>query len=395
MEKIIKLSDGIVTIVNQNDPNILNDLCYYLLNNNLYKCVRGIVLSNCEIGIFPDMTFLVNLEAICIEKCVIDEFNFDFLPTKCKKVMIPNNNLTCKQLLISHHSSVVEINVTKNLLTNFNSIYFPKLTTLICDENNIIQFNDYNFLQLSNISIMKNNLAKVVFNNYYNTICASKNRLTSLNTTILGGVKYLNLSHNSLTKMIGKNLAGLEVIDVSHNKITKIKLPKTIKKAKLDNNLISDFCGVYNNLISIDLSRNNLISIPYFMEAKNITVNLDSNCISNINQLDKCCLTPIKNLSIMNNPIKTNSKEIYEIMFLKYGIEIDYNINITHHNNITRITRVQPRSPIVRPNVPAPISHNTTYAHVAKGSHPTTYWRVPVLITFNPNVIPLGAPVVM
>lgn len=241
-----------------------------------------------------------------------------------------------------------------DLTLNYDISFLESKKTLISSLTNIIG-SDENWDKVNNLNISNKNLESLIGLNEFLPCLVNLNLKSNKITNFDGiplNIKELNLSRNLICDHLSNisNFKNLSSIDLSFNKISRMDSfdnLKFLKKLNLSNNKIKKLSNLnnveilnlsnnqlngvldfknfeFNNLIELNLSKNNLNLIKNLNSIKNLKIlKVNNNNLKNLNKLN----STLHHLELVGNSIKLNLGSNDELIFLK-NLHIDGNINL-------------------------------------------------------------------
>ena len=180
------------------------------------------------------------------------------------------------QLSDDEISQCTNFDVCEKGITNLKGIeYFPKLTTLRCNQNNLSSLDLRNNTALTHLSCSDNNLSSLDVSN---------------NTALV----YLDYKNNNISSLDLSNNTTMMYLDCTNNNISSLDL---------SNNTLTYLDCKNNNLNSLDLSNNTTMT---YLDCKN----------NNLNSLDLSNNTALVYLDCTNNNL--NSLDVSKPLNLQY-----------------------------------------------------------------------------
>ncbi|XP_045475685.1 toll-like receptor 7 [Harmonia axyridis] len=249
--------------------NLPNLLVLELENNNLTKISRGIFNS------LPELEFL-NLSHNSIaeieEDCFHGSSNIEILDLSFNKIItIPEN--------IFQHQRLKTLNISNNLLANFDGQKIPELKTVILDNNHLEKFPSFSGSSITHLSIKFNFITSFNVTDLPTSLemfLIGNNRIHHLDQysfNLASSLRILDMSNNFLGEFnpeILINLDELEILDISGNDMKTINtklfiILKSLRSINLGKNNITTLPkGVFqhlSNLINLEFSENNITYI--------------------------------------------------------------------------------------------------------------------------------------
>lgn len=229
-------------------------------------------------------------------------FYFDFSKQPCIKMFDGSNWQTVKNLIYDEGIITIDENTDNKTDDDINldeAPVYQSLKRALADSDNVYILD----ISSSYLYSIPQDIKKL---SNLRILSITDNNLTSLPKDIceLPKISIIRAENNQITKLpenIG-NLLSLEELSLSNNKITSLPASfyklKNLKLLKLDNNELNNFedFSEFKQLITCDLSNNNIHKLPD---------NIDS-------------LKSIVSLDISGNPISSLPPSIYKLKKLQY-----------------------------------------------------------------------------
>lgn len=303
----------------------------------------------------------------------IDDKNF---PDKIFRDYVYNNFDLDKDYALSDDecSAVTSISMYSKGVADITGVaYFPNLTALVMNENQLTSVDLSNNTKVKKIYLQSNKLTSINISglSQLTDLNLDNNQLTSVNLSTCTALSTLSLSSNQIASVDLSSLTSLTSLQINNNKLTSLNTSKNLKLATLEcaynyslgyisvshlANLTRLYCagcglksidvskltklevldcGMNTELTKLDVSKNVKLKELYCNYGKLTSMDFSNNPLMETISLPCNALTSIK---INNCP---NLKKLYLGANLLKSVDISNNMNIylllVDHNMLSSI----------------------------------------------------------
>ena len=294
-----------------------------------------------DVTTLQGIEYLTNLKAIVLSN--VKQENLDFSYNKLLEVLLVNINdnhhtfqKTTKSLNLSQNTMLRELSVTlASEDSNLDYSHLNNLNTIVITDSKIRSIILPN--NLRKVDLARNHITDIDLSHHHNLehLRLQQNPLHQIDIKTLNNLKYLNL-HNTLINQsldLSKNVkleelylgldgGKIENLDLSNNpNLTNLYVRSQLKKINLNNNHnLKELRLSYNNLETLDLSKNLVLDNPY----------LDGNHIANLKIPNHITGGSVQTVKFK---VKKNSYQELPLLLNDNKVYLNNSINFTRNGD--------------------------------------------------------------
>jgi hypothetical protein len=250
----------------------------------LYICILGIQITKAQNIIFTDNTFKNVLVSI--------------LPSHNKAFNLQNQSVRIDtnqdgEIQINEAQNIKFLNIDNSNITNLSGLeHFTKMKFLNLTANLVSQFNFPSLIDLEYLSASNNQISSINLSYYSKlySIGIDNNPIAQVDVSTLPLLNYINCSHSQITTLDFRNNPNLTLFSCKNSGVTTIYFhPNTQLNLTTNSGVLND-CWANNPLTYICAGASQITPITTFLtncghNLSNITINIT--CALNVNNYDK------------------------------------------------------------------------------------------------------------